>query len=377
MLFSEVVGQKEVKQGLLKSVQGGRIPHAQLFYGADGAGTLPMALAYAQYINCSARTADDACGTCPSCRKIQKLSHPDLHFVFPVNTSKKVSKDPVSDDYIAEWREFIQQNAYFRSEMWYEFMGLENKQGLISKRDSDAAIRKLNLKSFEAEYKIMIIWLPETMNAPSSNVLLKLIEEPPQKTIFLLVSENPEQILLTITSRTQPVKLKPIDAESLSDELTQKYSLNAEELRFTVRLSQGSYIKALEIINSSEANNANLESFINIMRLCYGRKFVEINQWVEEMAALGRERLKTFFDYALRMIRENFIQNLNNPDLLYLTQKEAAFSERFHPYVNGKNIMAMYRELSEASADIERNGYAKIVLTDLTIKLMRLINPKA
>lgn len=373
MQFSQVVGQQEIKERLRRSVRTGRIPHAQMFFGPDGAGTLPLAIAYARFIACTSRTEDDSCGTCPSCRKFEKLAHPDLHFAFPVNTSKKISKDPVSDDYIQEWREFVLQNAYFRSAEWYNHIGLENKQGLISKRESDAIIRKLSLKSFESAYKIMIIWLPETMNATSSNVLLKLIEEPPEGTIFLLVSEDPERVLLTISSRTQPVKLAPLDQEEIREALQNRYSDSEGSLNVATRLSQGSLIRAMEAMQASEENNLYFDKFVEIMRLCYSRNYLGINQWVDETAALGRERLKSFFNYALSQIRENFIVHVNLPELVYMTEKEKEFSVRFHPYINGNNVMSLYREMGKASADIERNGYARIILFDLCLKIVKQI----
>jgi DNA polymerase-3 subunit delta' len=373
MFFSEVIGQEEVKNKLRSSVLAGRIPHAQLFFGPDGSGSLAMAIAYAQFIGCTDRSATDSCGICASCRKITKLMHPDLHFAFPVNTSKSIDKDPVSDDYIKEWREFVLSNPYFRSNQWYDFIGLENKQGLISKNESELIIRKLNLKSFESDYKFMIIWLPEKMNPTSANMLLKLIEEPPEKTVFLLVSEEPAQLLVTIASRTQPIKLSRIDNESLAEAVSNKFSLNNEQLQNVVRLANGNYIQALEAINSSAENEFNFEYFTSIMRLCYGRSYLEINSWVEEMAGIGREKLKNFFEYSIRLVRENFITNLKNQEIIYMTDKEAEFSKRFHPYINGRNVISIYNEISRASADIERNGYAKLVLFDFSMRIVKLI----
>jgi DNA polymerase III subunit delta' len=373
MFFSEVIGQDEVKNKLRSSVLGGRIPHAQLFFGPDGSGTLAMAIAYAQYVGCTGRTEEDSCGICPGCRKITKLMHPDLHFAFPVNTSKNIDKEPVSDDYIKEWREFVLSNPYFRSNQWYDYIGLENKQGLISKNESELIIRKLNLKSFESDYKFMIIWLPEKMNPTSANMLLKLIEEPPEKTVFLLVSEEPAQVLVTIASRTQPIKLSRIDNESLAEAISGRFELNNEQLQNTIRLANGNFIQALEAINSSAENEFNFEYFTSIMRMCYKRSYPEINTWVEEMSGIGREKLKNFFEYAIRLVRENFISNLKNQDIVYMTDKEAEFSQRFHPYINGRNVISIYNEISKASADIERNGYAKLVLFDFSLRIVKLI----
>jgi DNA polymerase-3 subunit delta' len=373
MLFSEVLGQEEIKMKLIASAKAGRIAHAQLFFGPDGCGSLPLAIAYARYIACTGDKNNDSCGTCPSCSKISKLVHPDLHFVFPVNTTKKIAKDPVSDDFIAEWREFVLLQPYFQSGAWYDFIGIENKQGIISKKDSDSVIRKLSLKSFESDYKFMIIWLPEKMNASSANVLLKLIEEPPDKTLFLLVSEEPEQVLLTIYSRTQPVKLSRISDEALSTALAKKFSFTETERNSILRLSDGSFIQAMNVIQTSEENQMNFERFASIMRLSWSRNFLEINDWVEEMAGIGRERLKSFFDYSIRLVRENLITHLQWPELVYMTKEEKDFAVKFHQFLNGTNVIPIYNEMNKASVDIERNGYAKIVLFSFSLQLMKLI----
>lgn len=373
MQFSKVIGQAELKKKLIASVKAGRIPHAQLFFGPDGAGSLALALSYVQYVACLQRGEEDSCGECSSCRKIAKLQHPDLHFSFPVNTTKKISKDPVSDDFLPEWREFVLSNPYFRANQWYEYIGLGNKQGLISKRDSDAIIRKLSLKSFESDFKFMIVWLPEKMNASSANVLLKLLEEPPPKTIFIYVSENPGQLLVTITSRLQHVKLTAIDNESMKIGLQEKHQISGDDLDSIIRLAKGSFIEALEIIQVSEENELNFKRFGDIMRFCWSRNYIGVNTWVEEMAGLGREKLKIFFNYALQLVRENFILNLHQEELNYMTNKEADFSARFHPFINGNNVIRISEELSTAIMDIERNGYSKLILFDMSLRLMKLI----
>jgi DNA polymerase-3 subunit delta' len=294
-----------------------------------------------------------------------------------VNTTSKVTKDPVSDNFIDQWRSFVVSDPYFTENQWYEQIGIENKQGLINKRESEEIIKKLRFKPFESEHKLMIIWLPEKMNAYSANVLLKLIEEPPDKTLFFLVSDVPELLLTTIASRTQPVKLGTIDETSLIGALEKKYNASPDELSGSVRLASGSYTKAREILLSSDEYKFYLDRFIQIMRLCYSRSFLNINQWVEEMSVTGREKLKGFLGYALRLIRENFILNLNEPGLSYITGNEAEFSKKFHPFINGNNVVNIYEELNRASADIERNAYAKIVLFDLVLQLMKLIPNKS
>ena len=373
MQFRKVIGQEKVKQRLINSVKQQRIPHAQLFFGPGGCGSLPLAIAYAQYISCTNKQGDDSCGNCPSCHKYEKLAHPDLHFAYPVNTSKEVSKDPVSDDYINQWRQQVLVNPYFRSNQWYNVIGIENKQGLISKNESEQIIRKLNLKSFESDYKILILWLPEKMNATSANMLLKLIEEPPENTIFLLVSEEPDEVLLTISSRTQPVKLSRIDPEQIIPALENNYHVGGEEAKNVARLANGNYIAALEFLEQSEENKFNFEKFTSFMRLCYQRNIPEINSWVDELTASGRENLKSFFNYSLHMIRENFIMNLKENEIVYLSTDEENFSDRFHPFINGRNIQSITNEFNMAVADIERNANAKIVLFDMALKIVKLI----
>jgi DNA polymerase III subunit delta' len=373
MQFNKVIGQEKAKESLVTSVNSGRIPHAQLFYGPAGCGSLPLAIAYAQYIACTGRNEGDSCGVCSSCRKFEKLIHPDLHFAFPVNTSKDVGKDPVSDDYISKWRDILYENPYFSGSAWYNFIGLENKQGLISRNESEAIVRKLNLKSFESDYKFLIMWLPEKMNATAANMLLKLVEEPPEKTIFILVSEEPEEVLKTISSRTQPVKLTRLDNIAIEQALRERFKISEQESNTAARLANGNYIAACEILETSDENEFDLEMFTRFMRLSYARNIVELSGWVEDMASIGREKLKTFLTYSLRLIRENFILNLKDNSLVYLTPKEEQFSQKFHPYINGRNVIGIAEEFNTACADIERNANAKIVLFDMAMKIVKLI----
>lgn len=373
MQFREVIGQHKVKERLINTVRENRISHAQLFLGPEGSGNLALAIAYAQYIACSDRQENDSCGVCPSCLKYKKLVHPDLHFVYPVATSKAVSKDPVSDDYIAQWRETIIENPYINETRWYEIIDVENKQGIISKNESQEILRKLNLKTFEADYKIMIIWLPEKMNAAAANKLLKLIEEPPEKTLFLMVSENSEQIISTILSRTQLVKIPRIDNESMRNALCDRFGLAPEKANDIVHLSNGNFFDAQNIIHSVEEDEYNFIQFTTLMRLAYQRKMNEIVNWVDDMAQIGREKQKSMLAYSLRLIRENFMLNLQKKEMVYLTQKEYDFSVKFAPFINMNNIQVLYQEFNRAHADIEMNAYAKIVYLDLALKIMKCI----
>ncbi|NBC82708.1 MAG: DNA polymerase III subunit delta [Bacteroidetes bacterium] len=373
MQFKDVIGHFPVKQHLIKSVKSGRVSHAQLFLGTGGYGGLPLALAYAQYINCENRDEHDSCGRCSGCNKYSKFIHPDLHFVYPVNTTKSKTGTLVSDDFVTEWRNCLQQNPYVSSSQWYEFIGLENKQGIISKHESQEIIRKINLKTYESTYKIMIVWLPEKMNEVAANKLLKLIEEPPENTLFLLVSESTATILPTILSRTQLLKIPKIMKDDLSAAIQVRHGLSEEESKQVAHLANGSYNAAREVIETSENNRMNLEKFIEIMRLCYSRKLTDIFAWVDEMAALGREKQKQFFEFALRLIRENLILNTQQTELVFLTNEEMKFSGKFHPFINGRNVIPITREFNKAAEDIERNGYNKIVLLDMCLKLVKLI----
>ncbi len=373
MRFSEVAGQAEIKQQLIRSVAEERVPHAQLFHGPQGSGTLALALAYATFLSCSERQLEDSCGSCPSCLKYDKLIHPDLHFVFPVFTTKSIIKDPVSDDFISEWRMALLKNPYITPNQWYSCIGMENKQGSIIKRESEEIMRKLQLKSYESDFKVMFIWMPEKMNQTAANKLLKLIEEPPPMTVFLLVPEDTGPMLPTILSRTQHIRVPRIREEDLLEALRRKHQVSEETLQNAVKIAEGNYVKAEENILASEDTAFHLELFIRIMRLTYARGFQEIFEWVEEMAGLGRERQKAFLAYAIRMIRENYLLNKEQGELVRMTAGESDFSRKFFPFINDKNVPAMVQELNEASIHIEANAYARVVFLDFALKLVKLI----
>ena len=374
MYFRDVIGQEEAKQRLIQEAREGRIPHARLFCGPEGIGKLPLAIAYARYLSCSNPGESDACGICPNCVKYNKLAHPDLHFVFPV--IKKKNKDTVSDDYIAEWREFISSTPYFNLNMWLKEMGAENQQALIYVKESDEIYRKLNLKSSQGGYKVMIIWLPEKMNIECSNKLLKLLEEPPSQTVFLLVSEEPDLLLTTIQSRTQRFNLYGIEDAEIAEKLIQQYGLSEKDATNIARLSGGNFLKALDTIHLNEENEWFFELFVSLMRLSYQRKIREMRQWSETLASIGRECQKQFLLYSQRMIRENFIYNFHDSSLNYLSEEEQKFSNRFAPFVNERNVMGIMDELSEAQRHIEQNVNAKMVFFDFALKMIVLLVQK-
>jgi len=383
MLFANIIGQDEIKQRFIRSVQEQRIPHAQLICGVEGIGKLPLALAYAQYICCEHRTETDSCGVCPSCVKFSKLAHPDLHFVFPViKPSGKSSV--VCDDFLPDFRSYILQNPYFSVNSWFERIGGSGKQGMIYSNESDEIIRKLSLKTYESEYKIMVIWQPEKMHNTCANKLLKILEEPPAKTVFLLVSDAPDEIITTILSRAQRLNIPPIETKCMVDKLLEQYNMPAPEAELIARLANGNYIKATQTAEQREENKQYFDNFVLLMRTAWGIKnfkdltkkgdsLITLRKFSEDMAKIGRENQKSFFVYVQRMLRENFIYNFHQQDLNYMASYEQDFSTKFSPFINEGNVIGMMEELALAERHIEQNVQAKIVFYDLALKIIMLL----
>lgn len=375
MFFRDIIGQEDIKRQLIKNVQENKIAHAQLFCGGEGVGKLPLAIAYARYISCLHPSDEDACGKCANCIKFNNLAHPDLHFIFPV-IKKKSTKEIVSDDYIAEWRELITKTPYFNLHTWLEEMGAENQQALIYVKESNEIIRKLSLKSSQGGYKIIIIWLPEKMNQECSNKLLKLLEEPAEQTVFLLVSEEPDALLTTIQSRTQRINIKGIDENDIKEALINIYGLQEQDATNIAHRSEGNFLKAIESISLNEENKLFFDLFVALMRLSYQRKIKDMKAWSEKVASMGREKQKHFLSYCQRMIRENFIYNFHNHSISYLANEEEAFSTRFAPFINERNVMEIMNELNEAQRHIEQNVNAKMVFFDFSLKMIVLLIQK-
>lgn len=367
MYFRDIIGLHDVKQHLIDSVRRGFIPHARMFYGPEGVGKLPLAIAYARYLNCENRQEHDACGECPSCHKFDKLAHPDLHFVFPVVKSK------VSDEYLSEWREFLHENRYFNLSSWLNFIQADNAQGLIYAKESEEIIHKLNLKVYEAPYKIMIVWLPEKMHEACANKLLKMIEEPPQSTLFLLVSEDVENVLQTIQSRCQPLHIRSIEHDEMVSAIQQKLGLAHSDALSVAHIANGSFSKAIEMVQSSGETKYFFELFVSMMRASVSKNIKDIKTVSAEIAGIGREMQKSFLSYCLRMFREYFINNLNAPEMVYLNDEESQFGARFSPFVNEKNIEMLDHEFSLAYRQIEQNGNARIIFLDLCLKVTVLL----
>jgi len=372
MFFKEIIGQEAIKQRLIQSVREERVSHAQLFAGPEGTGKLALAIAYAQYVACTNRQYNDSCGECPSCKKYRKLIHPDLHFVFPVVKTPKF-KEPVSDNFLEEWRSMIAQSPYFNLDQWFDLIGVENSQGLIYAHQSEEIIRKLNLKSYESEYKVMIIWLPEKMHVACANKLLKMIEEPPVKTLFVLITENEEDIISTIRSRCQLITIPPIDPDSMTKALEQLPEAEGIDLRNIVHLSKGNFGKAIELLQPDEQTLFNLERFKELMRFSYGRKYSDLFKWVDQVAGIGREKQKSLLNYFLSSLRENFIYNLKNRELTFMSDQEEEFSKRFSPFINERNIQELTEVFELAFAHIGMNGNPRIIFTDVSFKIVKLI----
>lgn len=372
MLFKDIIGQEEVKVRLINSTKKGIVPHAQLFCGPEGVGKLPLAIAYAQYLNCENPSDTDSCGKCPSCVKYNHLAHPDLHFVFPI-VKKTAKKKEICDDYITEWRERIKQNSYFSLTQWLDFIGAENSQGLIYAKESEEIIRKLSLRIYEAKYKIMIIWLPEKMHESCANKLLKIIEEPTDNTIFLLVSDTPDNIITTIQSRCQRINIHGVSEKDITEALESIYNITPTDAASVAHLSKGSYLKALETISLNEEHKFFFNLFVQMMRASYARNIKEIKAIGNEIAGVGRENQKSFLIYSQRMIREYFVSNLNQAEMIYLAQDESSFGTRFAPFINERNIVGFMDELALAERHIEQNVNAKMIFFDLCLKITMLI----
>ncbi len=375
MLFKDIPGLENIKKRLAQTVRENRVSHAQLFYGEEGSAALAMALAYAQFITCMEREENDACGKCASCIKSEEMIHPDILYSYPVVKSGITAKDARSTLQIEKWREIIRENPYIGPGQWYEKMGVENKQGMIYTEESDEIIRKINFKAFESEYKVLIQWLPEKMHISAANKLLKLIEEPPQKTVFLFVSIEPEQVLPTILSRCQALKIPKIDEENMRTFLTEHYHLMGEELDRTMQRADGNMQKALQLIRNRDEENIFLQLFIRWMRLAYALNMPKLMAWVDEIASLGREKQKTFLKYVLNILRENMMLHILPPSqrMIRMTMEEYEFSKKFSNFIHPDNMETFYAQLNLAYDHIAGNTYAKLVFLDVSLQINKLL----
>lgn len=383
MLLKDIIGQEAVKHEMCRNVQQERIPHALLLSGAAGIGKLPLALAFAQYVACKHRTADDACGVCPTCLQYSKLQHPDLHFVFPIVKQDKGAE--VCDDYINDFRQMVLANPYCDADDWTQMMNAEKKQSLIYERESSEIQRKLSLKSFDDGYKVMIVWQPEKMHIACANKLLKLLEEPPARTLFLFVSEHPEQLLPTIISRLRPMSIPRLTDSEIVQALTSpriagQPSFSLQQAQDVARMAGGSYREALRILDAEDRDKRLFVEFQELMRNAWlvGVKknyeaLQKLNDWSQTMAKEPRERQSAFLQFAQRLIRENFIYNYGEPSLNYQTRDEQAFSVNFAPFINERNVEELTEQFARAESQIMQNANARIVLFDLCMQCIVLI----
>lgn len=382
MQFSQILGQDYIKSHLIKSAASGRIPHAQLFIGPEGSGTLSIAIAYAQHILCNNTGYENSNGNDSCNLKFQNISHPDLHFIYPTVTTEDVKTKPKSLDFIHEWRTFIQETPYGGLFDWYKILGVQNKQGEIRVEDAQEVLKSLSLKSYEGGYKIMIIWMADKMNIAASNKLLKLLEEPSDKTIFILISENEEDIIQTIRSRCQVIHFNGLPEKVIAEALVSQQNIDSNLAKKIAHQAQGNFNKALSLIKDDGSDYPFEQWFVNWVRAAFRAKgnaaaIQDLISWSEEIAGLGRESQKKFIQFCIEMFRQALLLNYGTPSLVYIEPKADKFKlENFAPFVNGNNIHAIFKELSDAMYHIERNGNAKIILTDLSIKLTRLIHKK-
>ena len=382
MLFSDILGQEHIKSHLTKSADSGRIPHAQLFVGPEGSGKLAMAIAYAQYILCSNTNSENNSGNAACNLKFQNFSHPDLHFVFPVATNSEVKSHPVSANFLKYWREFITENPYAGLFDWYKKIDIQNKQGQIGVDEAHEIVKALSLKAYEGGYKVMIIWMADRMNVATANKLLKLLEEPPQKTIFLLIAESDDDILQTILSRCQVLHFGGLSEQAIADALISQKGLDNNEALKIAHQAQGNFNKALQILNKDNNGFPFEEWFVQWVRAAFRAKgnaaaIQDLIAWSEQIAGIGREAQKQFIHFCIDMFRQALLLNYQAKELVFMEPTVDKFKlENFAPFVNGNNINDIFKELSDALYHIERNGNAKIILTDLSIKLTRLIHKK-
>ena len=375
MFFKEVIGQENIKRRLINGVRENRVAHAQLFIGAAGYGCLPMALAYAQYLCCENRSDTDSCGVCPACRQILKLAFADLHFVFPI--VKKDSKETLCEEYLKDFRSEFTENPYMTLENWQNCIA-DTKNTEIYTSEGDELIRKLNFKTFQSEYKVAIVWCAEKMNPFFANKVLKLFEEPLGKTVFILITEDEEQLLQTIRSRMQPIIFPPIDNENLRNALLNSgLDFNHNNIDYFIKNARGNWVDLRGNIEVNEMQEQHFELFTNLMRTCWTLKVDAVQILLKTFSDLGRPAQINFLQFAQKEIRENFIYNLKISRLSYMNQDEEDFAKNFSRFINENNVAHLASEFALAEAQIKQNGNAKIIFSDLILKLNRLIQMKS
>jgi len=372
MHFEDVIGHEELKIKLKATVDTGRVSHALMFTGKEGTGNLAMALAFGSYL--LAKNSQNEQSTVLKCNN---YTHPDFHFCYPINKTDTIkSSKIISKDFITEWREALLKNPYMASGEWMAHLGIDKKQGVINVEQAKEILKSLTLRPYESEYRVMLIWLPEKMNVATSNKILKILEEPPSKTVFLLVTQNPELLLPTIISRVQMVNVKPISQPELATALVQHFGQSQENADVVAKIAQGNYLEAQKLVSENEVRVFNQEMFIKWMRFLWQKEFMELIQWSEAMNRIGRERLMLFFKYGLHVFRESLILNYSDTSIQMTGGSELAFINKFAPYVNELNALDMVQLFEDAEYHISRNANAKILLMDVSLKMMKLVRKK-
>lgn len=379
MQFAEIIGQDTVKQKLINTVQENRISHAQLFLGPGGSGKLALAIAYAQYINCNNRTETDSCGVCPSCQQIAKLAHPDIHFSYPIILKKKSGADKkvVSKDYLTKWRDYLFEKHFFPELIeWYGKMESEKKQGVIGADECNDIIKTLSYKSYEGKYKVMIIWMAELLYHSAAPKILKILEEPPEKTLFILIAERQEQIISTILSRTQIVKIPPLDDPSLSNTLSVQFGYDPEQANNVLKNASGNVNKAIKILEESLSGEFSSAEFREWMLLCYQRKYKALADFVGKTSRKSRAGQKQLLSFGLNLARNCLLNRYGRDELLAFPDgEEEKFTLNFSKFINEKNAIDYSGLFEEAIFHIDRNGNAAIIFMDVSLKVARMLNP--
>jgi DNA polymerase III subunit delta' len=372
MEFRQVVGQNELKNKLIQNVKAGRISHAQMFLNQQGFGALPLAIAYAQYINCEDKQENDACQKCSSCLKYNKLAHPDLHFVFPINSSADV-KDATCAKYMENWRQFVLSNPYGELNDWLKFIDVENKQAIINVKEGQELINKLTLKNFEAPYKVIIIWLFETVNTQAANKLLKVLEEPPEKTVFILIVNDHETLLPTILSRVQVLKLHRPSVLDISQALVERYDVSPEKAENIAHISEGDVNLSIQMLEEELDNQELLNEFRNWMLMCYKKDVLGCIDWSDKISKEGRNKQKNLLVYALSLYRKSMLLHVLDANQIVFQEHEKDFMNKFYQFVHQDNILDLVELFSEAVYHLERNANSKMMFLDMSLKIIKLI----
>ncbi len=375
MQFAEIPGLQEVKNTLMNSVKNNHVAHAQLFAGVEGSAALPLALAYATYVNCLERTSTDSCGKCSSCSKFNKLIHPDLHIIFPVTTNKKITKDASSEVFFPDWREAFLGNPFFSFTDWMELLDGENKQLLINVEESRTIVKKISMKAFEAEYKVVVIWLPEAMRAEGANALLKSLEEPPAKTLFLLVTVQQEKLLTTIISRTQRVQVRLFEDAEIKQYLMDKKGISEAQAKRVTYLADGNMREAIQLLSEEDQDH---ESKIrDWFRACFSSKLQDMIRMSEEFGSLPRELQKSLLQYGLGIFRDSLMYKEVGTDLLRVDENSTDdMVQKFSKVIDFSKVLSLSQVLNEAHAEIERNINSKMVFMDTSFQMNKIFNKK-